>query len=254
MISYDSSKKKDHMEYSSQSCIRRKEILKITGLEQLADNGNGHYAYIDNILEAKKVLVDEIGATLFTIAKDVKIQVEFNPANVKQYRLVGYENRLLNAEDFNNDKKDAGEIGSGHSVTALYEIVPRKATNDLSDSDLRYQNSNVKESQDILKEIGNVKIRYKLPNEDTSKLISKVVLKDITNLENTSTNYKFAAAVAMFGMQLRDSEFKGETNFNLIAQFAESGIGKDKTGYRAEFINLVKVSKGLDEYAGALGK
>lgn len=226
--------------------------IKDNRLEQLADNGNGHYAYIDNILEAKKVLVDEIGSTLFTIAKDVKIQVEFNPANVKEYRLVGYENRLLNAEDFNNDKKDAGEIGSGHSVTALYEIVPRKKGDDFSETELRYQNQGKNDLVDKNNEIANIKIRYKNPTEDSSKLISKVVMRNTVDLEYSSLNFKFAAAVAMFGMELHDSEFKGETNFDLITHFAESGIGNDKAGYRAEFIKLVKASRGLDEYAGTL--
>ncbi len=228
--------------------------IKDNKLEQLADNGNGHYAYIDNILEAKKVLVDEIGSTLFTIAKDVKIQVEFNPANVKEYRLVGYENRLLNNEDFNNDKKDAGEIGSGHSVTALYEIVPRENVDDFSETELRYQNSKNNMSFNMQDEIANLKIRYKQPNEDVSKLISQVVMKNLSELDKTSINFKFAASVAMFGMHLRDSEFKGETNFDSIIQFAESGIGIDKTGLRAEFIKLVHASRGLDEYAGDLGE
>ncbi len=157
------------------------ENIKDNRLEQMADNGNGHYAYIDNLLEAKKVLVDEIGSTLFTIAKDVKIQVEFNPAKVKEYRLVGYENRLLNSEDFENDQKDAGEIGSGHSVTALYEIVPQEFEGDISDSELRYQVVYIKESDQVLNEFGNIKVRYKLPDEDESKLITKVVTKDIVD-------------------------------------------------------------------------
>ena len=223
--------------------------IKDNRLEQLADNGNGQYAFIDNILEAKKVLVDEIGATLFTIAKDVKIQVEFNPALVKEYRLVGYENRLLNAEDFNNDKKDAGEIGSGHSVTALYEVVPRKDNTKFSNDDLRYQDVSIKNSSGFHNEIGNIKIRYKLPTEDKSKLITKVVTKEIVK---PTANFKFAAAVAMFGMHLRDSEFKGDTNLDLILNLAENGIGKDKTEYCSEFVKLVKLSANLHEYAGAL--
>ena len=156
------------------------------------------------------------------------IQVEFNPAAVKEYRLVGYENRLLNAEDFNNDKKDAGEIGSGHSVTALYEIIPRKEHEKISNDELRYQDHSIKNSPNTLNEIGNVKIRYKLPTEDKSKLITKIVTKDIAP---PSANFNFAAAVAMFGMYLRDSEFKGSTDLNLISKLAEDGMGKDKTGY-----------------------
>lgn len=223
--------------------------IKDNRLEQLADNGNGHYAYIDNILEAKKILVDEIGSTLFTIAKDVKIQVEFNPATVKAYRLVGYENRLLNAEDFENDKKDAGEIGSGHSVTALYEIVPRKDDEKISNDDMRYQEVSINNSSNFQNEIGNVKIRYQLPNEDKSKLITKVVTKEIMK---PTANFKFAAAVAMFGMHLRDSEFKGDTNLESILKLAENSIEKDKSGYHSEFVKLVKLSENLHEYAGAL--
>ncbi len=229
------------------------ENIKDNRLEQLADNGNGHYAYIDNLLEAKKVLVDEIGSTLFTIAKDVKIQVEFNPAKVKEYRLVGYENRLLNAEDFEDDKKDAGEIGSGHSVTALYEIVPQDDV-DVSDSNLRYRVVSIKESDQVLNEFGNIQVRYKLPNEDESKLITKVVTKDLVNKENTSQNFKFAASVAMFGMLLRDSKFKGDADTDLILELAKNSLSDDMTGYKSEFVKLVELSDDLDQYAGTIGE
>ena len=230
------------------------ENIKDNRLEQMADNGNGHYAYIDNLLEAKKVLVDEIGSTLYTIAKDVKIQVEFNPAKVKEYRLVGYENRLLNSEDFENDEKDAGEIGSGHSVTALYEIVPQDSDEEISDSDLRYQVVSIKESDQVLNELGNIKVRYKLPDEDESKLITKVVTKDVVDIEKTSDNFKFAASVAMFGMLLRDSEFKGDTESDLILKLAKSSLSNDKTGYKSEFVKLVELSENLDQYAGTIGE
>lgn len=230
------------------------ENIKDNRLEQMADNGNGHYAYIDNLLEAKKVLVDEIGSTLFTIAKDVKIQVEFNPAKVKEYRLVGYENRLLNSEDFENDQKDAGEIGSGHSVTALYEIVPQDSAKEISDSDLRYQIVSVKESEQVLNEFGNIKVRYKLPDEDESKLITKVITKDVVDPKKTSDNFKFAASVAMFGMLLRDSEFKGDTESDLILKLAKSSLSDDKTGYKSEFVKLVQLSENLDQYAGTIGE
>lgn len=230
------------------------ENIKDNRLEQMADNGNGHYAYIDNLLEAKKVLVDEIGSTLYTIAKDVKIQVEFNPAKVREYRLVGYENRLLNAEDFENDQKDAGEIGSGHSVTALYEIVPQDSDEEIPDSDLRYQVVSIKDSDQVISEFGNIKVRYKLPDEDESKLITKVVTKDVVYLEKTSDNFKFAASVAMFGMLLRNSEFKGDTESDLILKLAKNSLSDDKTGYRSEFVKLVELSENLDQYAGTIGE
>ena len=227
--------------------------IKDNRLEQLADKGNGHYAYIDNLLEAKKVLVDEIGSTLYTIAKDVKIQVEFNPAKVKEYRLVGYENRLLNTEDFENDKKDAGEIGSGHSVTALYEIVPQD-DDDVSDSNLRYQVASLKDSKSYDKEIGNIKVRYKLPDEDESNLITKVLSADVKEIARTSDNFRFASSVAMFGMLLRNSEFKGDTDTDLILEFAKNSLSDDKTGYKSEFIKLVELSEDLDQYAGTIGE
>ncbi len=207
-------------------------------LETLADKGNGNYAYIDNLMEAKKVLVNEIGATLLTIAKDVKIQVEFNPAVVESYRLVGYENRLLNAEDFNDDKKDAGEIGAGHTVTALYEVVLKGDGAAPSVDDLRYGNN---ESEPKLEgELLNVKFRYKELTGEESKLISRQLTKNVET--NNSDNFDFAAAVAEFGMILRDSEFKGTATIADVLVLAQNSIGADVYGYRAEFIQLVKLA------------
>lgn len=212
-------------------------------MEILADKGNGNYAYIDNILEAKKVFVNEFGGTLFTIAKDVKLQIEFNPAKVKAYRLIGYENRLLQDEDFNNDKKDAGELGSGHSVTALYEIIPEdgKKSSELNEVDpLKYQQINVDQVGAGSKEIMTVKLRYKKPEGSVSKLIEKPVFDSHTSIGQTSDNFRFSAAVASFGMLLRDSEFKGEATFTDVLALAKGATGKDSEGYRAEFLNLVR--------------
>jgi Ca-activated chloride channel family protein len=220
--------------------------LKDSKMEQLADKGNGNYAYIDNKQEAQKVLVTEMSGTLLTIAKDVKIQVEFNPAEVQAYRLIGYENRMLKTEDFNNDKKDAGELGSGHSVTALYEIIPTGVASDipLPDIDpLRYQ-TNSDEMGDPAtykdNELMLVKLRYKSPKEDTSQLITQPVIDRSLALDNTSTNFKFSAAVAEFGMILRDSEYKGNANFAQVLNLAQQSRDVDLEGYRQEFISLVE--------------
>ena len=212
---------------------------KDSKMEILADKGNGNYAYIDNILEAKKVLVNEFGGTLFTIAKDVKIQVEFNPAKVQAYRLVGYENRLLNKEDFNNDKKDAGELGSGHTVTALYEIIPAGVkSNFVSVDPLKYQRYTPAESAKVSNELMTVKLRYKQPDGDTSKLLVNTIAD--RPVSGSSDNFQWSAAVAGFGMLLRDSEFKGEINYEKVLSLANASKGKDENGYRSEFINLVK--------------
>jgi Ca-activated chloride channel family protein len=217
---------------------------KDSKMEILADKGNGNYAYIDNILEAKKVLVNEFGGTLFTIAKDVKIQVEFNPAVVQSYRLVGYENRKLNDEDFNNDKKDAGELGSGHTVTAIYEIIPvgvEDKTNSGVDP-LKYQDNQpkiIKNSSEIM----TVKLRYKAPEGDVSKLTSHIVRNEAKDPERASENLRFSSSVAAFGMLLRDSEFKGNMNYEMVLQLAKSAKGNDEEGYRAEFIKLVESAK-----------
>ena len=210
-------------------------------METLADKGNGNHAYIDTMQEAQRVLGTEFGGTLYTIAKDVKIQVEFNPAKVKAYRLIGYENRLLNAEDFNDDKKDAGELGSGHTVTALYEIIPVGVKSEwLKDiDDLKYSDKKVKgNSEDLL----TVKFRYKKPDGDKSKLITKVVKDEDIQLKNASTDLKFSAALAMFGMQLRESEYAKNISKENIIELAQAGKGKDEQGYRAEFIRLVNSS------------
>ncbi|MFO7863801.1 MAG: von Willebrand factor type A domain-containing protein [Salinivirgaceae bacterium] len=213
-------------------------------MEIIADKGNGNYAYIDNILEAKKVLVNEFGGTLFTIAKDVKIQIEFNPAVVESYRLIGYENRLLNNEDFADDTKDAGELGSGHTVTALYEIVPAKKDTQVSGV-LKYQDTEIKPTAFSAKEMATVKFRYKKPDEQQSKLLEQVIFNSPTRLDRTSDNYRFSAAVAGFGMLLRDSEFKGNLTWQTVIEMAQNAKGTDENGYRSEMIQLVKLAKHL---------
>ena len=220
--------------------------LKDAKMEKLADKGNGNYAYIDNLLEAKKVLVKEMGGTLHTIAKDVKLQVEFNPAHVKAYRLIGYENRRLNKEDFNNDKKDAGELGAGHTVTALYELVPADAHESPGKADpLKYQESKIKLAASESQELMTVKLRYKKPDENQSiKIIHPVTAKRLA-ADRTSDNFNFSAAVASFGMLLRDSEFKGASTYQDVLTLAKSSKGKDSEGHRAEFIRLVEIAEML---------
>ncbi|MGK7929091.1 MAG: von Willebrand factor type A domain-containing protein [Spirulina sp.] len=218
--------------------------LQDAKMEKLADKGNGNYAYIDNELEAKKVLVKEMGATLLTIAKDVKIQVDFNPAKVKAYRLIGYENRRLQDEDFNDDTKDAGELGAGHSVTALYEIVPVGVETEVKLPDIdpsKYQNSETTNSDELLE----VKLRYKQPDSDTSQLIAYPVADTEKPFNETSENFKFSAAVAGFGMVLRDSPQKGQASFEQVLKLARESQGVDLEGYRAEFIRLVRASQKL---------
>jgi Ca-activated chloride channel homolog len=214
-------------------------------MQQLADKGNGNHSYIDNINEAKKVLVKEFGSTLFTIAKDVKIQIEFNPSKVQAYRLIGYENRIMAAEDFNDDKKDAGELGSGHTVTALYEVIPVGIKSEfivLADT-LKYQTG---KSVVIYtgNEIMTIKLRYKNPDENISKLIIKPVIDEHVILTNTSDNFRFSAAVASFGMLLRNSEYKQNSSYQQIISLAKGAKGKDENGYRQEFIQLAE-SAGL---------
>lgn len=211
--------------------------IKDNKMEALADNGDGNYSYLDSLYEAKKVLVDEMGGTLITVAKDVKIQVEFNPEYVSSYRLIGYENRLLNQEDFHNDKVDAGEIGSGHSVTALYEIVPAKGEG--TQTSLKYQTSGtVKTSSELL----TVSLRYKAPNGDSSKLLEYPVEAD-TYQEEWSENLAFAAAVAEFGMILRDSEYKGSSTYDSVMELAEPCVRQSSDDYRKEFLTLVETAK-----------
>ncbi len=213
-------------------------------MEIIADKGNGNYAYIDNILEAKKVLVNEFGGTLFTIAKDVKIQIEFNPAVVAEYRLVGYENRMLASEDFADDKKDAGELGSGHNVTALYEI--KLVTNKKKqDQELKYQNTSLNNTAYTGNELATVKFRYKKPEGTKSLLMEKVIPNTRIDKQELSDNYKFSSAVAGFGLLLRESKFKGNCSYEMLINLAQQSKGEDKEGYRSEFIQLMKLAKQL---------
>ncbi|MEQ1676386.1 MAG: von Willebrand factor type A domain-containing protein [Chitinophagaceae bacterium] len=212
-------------------------------MQKLADKGNGNHAYIDGITEAKKVLVNEFGGTLFTIAKDVKLQIEFNPAKVQGYRLIGYENRMLAKEDFNNDKKDAGELGSGHTVTALYEIIPVGVESDFLQNvdSLKYQKNVVPLSKSShTDEIMTVKFRYKAPDGDVSKLIEHPVKDKEISVAKTSDNFRFATSVAEFGMLLRNSEFKSNASFENVLTLARKAKGNDEEGYRSEFIRLVE--------------
>ncbi|GMU32272.1 MAG: hypothetical protein AMXMBFR20_01450 [Planctomycetia bacterium] len=220
--------------------------LKDATLEQLADKGNGNYAYIDTFAEAKKVLVDQIGGTLITIAKDVKIQIEFNPAQVAQYRLIGYENRMLAAQDFNDDKKDAGEIGAGHTVTALYEIVPTTATLAGVDT-LKYQTPAAEELRPsdtpASKETLTVKLRYKQPTGQTSQLLEVPLTDNGQTFDAASPDLRFAASVAGFGMLLRSSPHKGDLTYDAAIGMAVASMGRDPSGQRSEFIDLVRKAK-----------
>lgn len=217
---------------------------KDSKMQKLADKGNGNHAYIDGISEAKKVLVNEFGGTLFTIAKDVKLQVEFNPAKVQGYRLIGYENRMLAKEDFNNDTKDAGEMGSGHTVTALYELIPVGIESSFIGSvdDLKYQRNNNGNPSSTYQsnEWLHVKIRYKQPDQDSSILLQQPVSGNVLPLTKTSDNFRFSTSVAAFGMLLRNSEFRQEASFQKVLDIAETASGKDKHGYRKEFADLVR--------------
>ena len=222
---------------------------KDSRMEALSNIGNGNYAYIDNLLEGKKVLGKEIWGNLFAVAKDVKIQIEFNPAKVSAYRLIGYENRVLNREDFNDDTKDAGEMGSGQSVTAFYELVltDSKDKDALSKSDpLIFQESNVVPSDDIL----SFKLRYKKPAEgnEESILLSKMLNEAdlLNNLGETDLDFTFASAIVEFGMLLRDSPYKGDSSWNHVIAQAKSSKGNDENGYRAEFIKLVEIAELID--------
>lgn len=220
---------------------------KDSKMETLADKGNGNYAYIDNINEARKVLINEFGGTLFTIAKDVKLQVEFNPDKVQAYRLIGYENRLLEDKDFNDDRKDAGELGSGHTVTALYEVIPTGVKSSFAGAvdDLKYQENKktIKGSQEML----TVKLRYKEPDGSSSKLIQEAIIDHSAPFENASNNFRFAASIAEFGMLLRQSDFKQNASFEHVIHTATQAMGKDQEGYRSEFIKLAKSAKLMAE-------
>ncbi len=211
-------------------------------MEQLADAGDGNYSYIDNEKEAKKVLDRQLSSTLATVAQDVKIQVEFNPKTVKEYRLIGYENRALKQEDFNNDKVDAGDIGAGHQVTAFYEIIPTGATGWLEES--RYQadkpTTTAKDS-----EYGYLKLRYKLPNQSKSLLIETPILATSRPFSQADSDTKFATAALAYGEQLRGGTYNGEMTWNHILELAEQNVGQDPHGLREEFVELVKVAKSL---------
>ncbi|GGM87082.1 hypothetical protein GCM10010967_19290 [Dyadobacter beijingensis] len=220
---------------------------KDSHIEMLADKGNGNYAYIDNIQEARKEFVQEFGGTLFTIAKDVKIQIEFNPAHVQAYRLIGYENRALRNDEFHDDKKDAGDMGSGHTVTAIYEIVPAGSTTSLIGKvdPLKYQ-SNPVAATGSSQEMMTVKIRYKKPDSDKSVLFDIPVKATTTDFDKCSENLRFATAVAEFGLLLRNSEYRGSATYNDVIRRAKGAFGKDEEGYRSEFVQLVKAALSLD--------
>ncbi len=223
---------------------------KDSKMQTLAQAGNGNHAYIDNLQEANKVLVNEFGATMYTVAKDVKLQIEFNPNRVQAYRLVGYETRMLNKEDFNDDTKDAGEMGAGHTVTAFYEVVPVGVKMNMQGNvdPLKYQ---TEAKNPIQKRLGEsmhpdlltVKLRYKQPNGSTSKKIEVPLIDSNTN--EVSDDFRFAAAVAMFGQVMKGSEYKGEGTFDKAIELAQSGYGNDSQGYRREFVRLMETAKGL---------
>lgn len=221
--------------------------LQAAKMEKLADQGNGNYAYLDTISEAQKVLVHELGGTLYTVAKDVKIQVEWNPARVLAYRLIGYENRLLRNEDFADDKKDAGEVGSGHSVTALYEVLPVGATPDVEirmPDSLRYQRRPTITGESTMSpELLFVKVRYKQPDGDTSRLLSQPVLA--ADNRQPSVDFRFQAAVAEFGLLLRHSDFRAKADLGHVIAAARDALGKDDGGYRAEFVRLAEAVRGI---------
>jgi len=224
--------------------------LKDSKMEEMADHGNGQYNYIDNIMEAQKVFISELGGTLYTVAKDVKIQVEFNPAQVQGYRLLGYEDRLLKNEDFKDDKKDAGDMGSGHSVTALYEVIPAgvDADEDKQTPDsLRYQHpKNTLRDPELSRDTGEmlfVKVRYKSPTGSTSKLITHPVLA--RSSESPSVDFRFQTAVVEFGLLLRQSQYKGDANIGDVIATARGALGSDPDGYRSEFVRLAQAARGL---------
>ncbi|MDR2216384.1 MAG: VWA domain-containing protein [Nevskiaceae bacterium] len=211
-------------------------------MERLADAGNGNHAYIDNLSEARKVLVSQLSSTLYTIASDVKIQVEFNPAEVLEYRLIGYENRMLAREDFNNDKVDAGEIGAGHRVTALYEIVPVGAKGRVDA--LRY--ANALSPSRVNGELANIRLRYKKPGSDVSQLLEYPLRKDSqVSGERASADFRFAASVAAFGQLLRGGKYMGNFGYDDVTRLARGALSEDQDGYRREFVSLVTLAKSL---------
>jgi Ca-activated chloride channel family protein len=210
-------------------------------MERLADRGNGNYAYIDDLAEARKVLVEEIGGTLVTVAKDVKLQVEFNPEEVGAYRLIGYENRLLAHRDFNDDTKDAGEIGAGHTVTVLYELVPPGEESTASEVDpLRYRSEGAPTEAAGSGELFTLKVRFKPPHGSRSELRTYAVRDDGLTLGATSDDFRFAAAVAAFGMRLRDHESVRDLSWDEILRMASAAVSADEHGHRAGFLDLVR--------------
>lgn len=223
---------------------------KDSKMQTLAQAGNGNHAYIDNLQEANKVLVNEFGATMYTVAKDVKLQIEFNPTKVQAYRLVGYETRLLNKEDFNDDTKDAGEMGAGHTVTAFYEVISIGVKSNLIGNvdPLKYQKETNISTQKIFTsdkypDLLTVKLRYKQPNSDQSQKIEVPLIDD--KGDNVSDDFRFASAVAMFGQIIKDSQYKGEGSYSKAIALAQKGYGEDKQGYRREFVRLMQTAQGL---------
>ena len=219
---------------------------KDSKMQVLAEKGNGNHAYIDNLQEANRGLVNEFGATMHTVAKDVKLQIEFNPSQVQAYRLIGYESRLLKDEDFNNDAKDAGEMGAGHTVTAFYEVVPAGIKSDFTGKvdDLKYQKTKPAPAvTNNSKELLTVKLRYKAPDGNTSKKIEQPLIDD--KKEKVSSDFRFASAVAMFGQLLRDSDFKGDATYDKVISLAKTSLDNDEKGYRREFIRLAETAEGL---------
>jgi len=222
--------------------------FKDSKLEKIAQTGNGNFAYIDNILEAKKVLVTELGGTLLTIAKDVKIQIEFNPIQIQSYKLIGYENRLLSEEGFNNDNVDAGEMGAGHTVTALYEVV--LANHDeavVKVDDLKYQKIETKLAADLVNELATIKVRYKKLEDNKSQLLVKTVDMDNRTIDSTSDDFRFSAAVAQFGLFIRKGGFNRDKTVKQILKLAQQSMADDLNGNRADFIQLLKKTKLLLE-------
>ncbi len=222
--------------------------LKDSKMEKLADHGNGTYAYIDSLGEARKVFVHEMGATLVTVAKDVKLQIEFNPSQVKEYRLVGYENRVLRPEDFNNDAKDAGDLGAGHQVTAFYEIIPTGGVSSGDIDPLRYQQQGRRPANNNrATEFGWIKLRHKAPQADKSELLQWPIAANVADLRSVSRDVRFAAAVTEFGLLLRNSKFAGDADFDHVLATATDAVGPDLTGYRTDFLDLVRKAAALSD-------
>ena len=213
-------------------------------MQALAQNGNGHAAYIDNLMEARKVLVEEATSTLFPIAKDVKIQIEFNPDVVQEYRLIGYESRMLAREDFRNDKVDAGEIGSGHTVTAIYELTPAGSAAALV-GNLRYQRETAAPETAFADEHAFLKIRFKAPDGAKSEVITQPISRtnEIGETGTVAQEARFSVAVAGFGQLLRGGRYTGDYDYDDVIALAMSAKGSDEFGYRAEFVNLVRLAK-----------